>query len=159
MVSVAPSFPMTLKVAVLTLYVVPSELLHSPTTWYTVTSSPGATGTLMVRSISWKSVIVELWPQLCPVVCEMPIFAENIPRICAPTSPDIARLLLPLCSVVLEDDIPWVILTLFLAVLFLYSFFSLCRDTSYGIKSGEKWVIERRDSLLSPLPFLGERLC
>lgn len=135
--SVSPFLPLVSYLPVLRVYVVPSEFAHSPTTWYTFTSSFGFTSTLTSCCTCSILVTVELLPQLNPVVAERPSFTENISRMEAPTSPDTVKLVLPPDDVVLAADVPLVIVTFRVALPGLLCL-SLAKNTYCGIAMQQK---------------------
>ena len=69
--------PSTTRVLVSILYLFPSVLSHRPTTWDTVTVSPGWTSTLTWCVTVFANAVDELWLQSYDVVCEYPRLAEN----------------------------------------------------------------------------------
>lgn len=130
--SVSPLLPLVSYLPVLRVYLVPSEFSHSPTTWYTSTSSPGFTSTLTSCFTSSTLVELELLLQSNPVVAERPSFAENILSMEAPSSADTVKLVLPPDDVVLDDDVPLVIVTFRLALFGLLCL-SLAKNLYCGI--------------------------
>ena len=75
---------------------------------------------------------VELLLQSNPVVAETPSFTENTLSTVAPTSLDTVKLVLPPDDVVLDDDVPLVIVTFRLALFGLLCL-SLAKNINCGI--------------------------
>ena len=107
-------------------------VLHSPTTWNTDTSLRGSTPMDISLVTSWYSVPVVDKLQSCWNVPDAPIFASKSFITLSPTSPDTDTLELPPLEIVLEEDIPLVM------VIFLVAFSVRCLFIVYHFLQEDK---------------------